>query len=82
MGVGKKKNIPLKNLWEAIVAKDTTRRYNSGNPLYDYWVDNKDDLVGWTFNDFHSYVNSQDRTKVELEYKHKQRNFGDFSKWI
>tara|TARA_B100001175_G_C19221268_1_gene500681 strand:+ start:382 stop:630 length:249 start_codon:yes stop_codon:yes gene_type:complete len=82
MGVGKKNNIPIKNLWEAIVAKDTTRRYNNGNPLYDYWVENQKKLIGWSFNEFHTYVNSKNRTEVEIEFKKQHRNYGDFTQWI
>jgi hypothetical protein len=82
VGKVKKSDIPTKVLWEALCAHDDERRYNKGSVLYKYWLDNRPNLVGWSWNKFHSHIMGMDRNKVSSDYHQSGRRYGRFEEWM
>ena len=69
-------------LWGGLRASETTKRDNKSNLLYEYYVENKDKLKGWSFNSFHDYLMGLDRRQIEIQYREQYRKYGSFTEWI
>jgi len=80
--VSKKQDPSIDMVWEALMVNETTRRDNKSNLLYEYYVENKDKLQGWSFSSFYDYLMGLDRRSVEIKYRDQYRKYGSFTEWL
>jgi len=80
--VSKKQSPSIDILWEALMVNENTKRYNKSNLLYEFYIDNKEKLQGWSFSSFHDYLMGHDRKQIEIQYREQYRKYGSFTEWI